>query len=279
MTPESHCRPLWPDPGPLTTLSCPKPVGVPSPSQFKQTAIATKQIPLKTTMKIYNLFAFLSIASNASAVHLRSHAGIPSDAAEKLEDLASSVELAEGKKDRDLQIGFICNRIEDVFNGDVICNCGLDFRQGQVTFDCAFQKTVCAPETVAGVFCAKPTYNGALTIRPLRREFQLQNAVCVQDASLSGSPLGGNITFSDLCVDTDICFQNGQGLAICECTGSYGGTDCTCQPCTTPDGTNGVTLECGSVDTPVCIPLAFPGGASTASSVNGFVPMLTVPEE
>ena len=233
-------------------------------------------------MTTFNLAIFLLVATTACASNLRTKSNIPSDASAKLEDLASAIqETSVG----DRELGFICNRIEAVFDGNVSCDCCggrlRDLFRGEVPFSCSFLETACTPDTGAGTFCGKPTYSGSILIRLLRREFTLKNKVCVADLALNGAPIGGDsIALGNLCVDAELCFVPGQGFGICQCSAAYLGLDCSCSPCDTGDGGTGVSLACpGGIASEVCLPLNFPQAGSSDGEVQPFIPMLTAPED
>ena len=196
---------------------------------------------------------------------------------EKLNSIAVDLVNLNHVHGCNLQADFICDRIENAFNGNVACECSIRWTTLQVDFQCAYIQPACTPETPAGTFCSQPRYSGKLTLRPLRASATLENTVCTENVTLTDSPVG-DVVFENLCVDTDLCIQTGQGLRICECSATYGSSSCQCTPCTLDNGLTGVTLDCVDVGTPLCIPLSFPQATSETNSVQPFIPLLTIPE-
>jgi len=221
---------------------------------------------------ITSIFTFLT----ATASGLRSSSNIPEKTQANLEAIARDKQIDQ-EHGRDLQASFICDSIENAFNGAVTCDCSIRYTTLEVSFNCAYDQPACTPQTVAGTFCSQPKYAGKLSLRPLRASATLENTVCAGNVTLTDSP-AGNVFFENLCVDTDLCFRLGQGIQICECSATYGGSSCQCTPCNLGNGGTGVTLDCVDVGTPVCIPLSFPLSASEADSVQPFIPMLTMPQ-
>jgi len=235
-------------------------------------------------MKLYNsLLTIITTSATfivATPTYVRSNGNIPRSTQENLDKIALDyLNEIHALGDRSLQADFICNRIENAFNGDVNCDCSIQWTSMEVNFQCAFTQPVCAPETPAGKFCSQPRYSGKLMLRPLKAAVTLENSVCMDSISLTNSPVG-DLVFGNLCVEADLCYKLGQnGSPICDCAATYGGLSCQCTPCTLPNGEPGVTLECLNVSTPLCIPLSFPQSASEANSVQPFIPLLTVHEE
>ena len=231
-------------------------------------------------MKISVVFSAIITSSftflTATGSGLRSNSNIPDKTQANLEAIAQDLQK-DHEHGRDLQAGFICDRIENAFNGAVTCDCSIRYTTLKVSFNCAYEQPACTPQTVAGTFCSQPKYAGKLSLRPLRASATLENNVCAGNVTLTDSP-AGNVFFENLCVDTDLCFRLGQGLQICQCSATYGGSSCQCTPCNLGNGGTGVMLDCVDVGTPVCIPLSFPLSASEANSVQPFIPMLAMPQ-
>jgi len=222
------------------------------------------------------------IAVTASSSNIRLRGNVPSSTQENLNKNLVLLDFLNNHDahDRDLQADLICNHIENAFDGDIACECNIQWTSMQVDFQCALLEQACISDTVAGTLCGKPQYTGKLTLDPKDAAAKWENDVCVDISyKTDSSPEGADIVSGNLCIEADLCFQWGQeggGFSICGCAATFQDTPCQCTTCTLDDGGTGITLECLGAHTPVCLPLSFPEPASAANSVKPFIPILTV---
>jgi len=224
---------------------------------------------------------FIAVTASSSNIHLRG-GNIPLSTQQEKNlnhnNLALNF-LNDHAHDRDLQADFICSHIENAFDGDVACECSIQWTSMQVDFQCVLLEPACISDTVmGGTLCGKPQYSGKLMLHPLEAAAKWENDVCVEFLNHTDSTSHEDgIVSGNLCIEADFCFQWGQegGFSICGCAATFQDMPCQCTTCTLDDGGTGITLECLGVRTPVCLPLSFPESASEANSVKPFIPILT----
>lgn len=225
-------------------------------------------------MKTSLSFFLLSLATRSGRVHahfLRSGR----------QEAAASIAADDTDESRELFFGnLLCGAIEDSFNHDVECECRSRFGEG-TKFSCESKEEVCL-DTQFKKYCAIPMYEGSLGWQVASGKIDISTRICSKSNKFERSSIGSG-SMDDLCIDVDLCSDKDEDIfaSVCSCEATYGTKSCnTCEPCETEDGVPGLSVVCGDVYSPTCMPFSVPfshgTGVPESNSVSPFVAQLEV---
>ena len=219
---------------------------------------------------------------------------LPVDAAEKpllRAQQPQPQQAAAETKERELFFGDpLCDSIQAAFDHNVDCTCEFGYFGSGIGYHCQAKQPVCV-DTTFETYCATPKYAGSLAYHVTRGTINLNATVCSEDIQLTTSPLGDG-TMNNVCVTPQFCVQEQESTSeatnstsstpavrVCSCQATYGGEQCdSCTTCTTPEGELGISLGCGPVVSPICMPFSLPFSSGLdvpeKDSIRPFVPQL-----